>query len=720
MTDFVEKFQELLDIYQTTYYGDEFIDGLNILITLAEKEKAEDWLTYFQGKLAQFKESYPEALEKYEKVIDRPFDTNDIVKRILSSWALFGKGVVLGHIGKHEEAIKIFDEAVNRYGKDNHLELQMLSAWSLLNIGQSLKYLNKLDEAIKIYDKIKKCYEDKNEIKLQRGVAVALVNKIKILTYQEKYEDAFDLLTTLITRFSDFDDEQINELLKDETILKGQLLEKRNEPEKALETYRTIDTVESYISRLRIYADHIVEEFKDDADIYLKNIESRKERTKEFLQVDGQFERGRDLFFVLREWNSYTPVVPDEQELNRGGGYFIWTGNQGIVIDPGFNFIENFHKAGGRVCDIHHIVITHAHGDHTADFESLLTLLYEYNDERNKEAKEQETVQPEPKKVNLFLNQGAARKFSGLYSLRGTPYLNEIKTLNRGSKEHPQIVDFPGLSHVQMTILRAYHDDIITKDNAVGLGFEFTFNKEKPDENRRILLTSDSSLFPENEKQIFKYDQKMGKQLEEKIDIREEKALYTQYPGGWDNPDLMIPHLGSILDFEIKPELEKIDKDASTPKFYENHLGLRGVLIMLDRLRPDAAVLSEFGEELKEIKFPLAEKLQKQLKKIQEDVNKEEKEIKEIPVIPGDITIVYDIKDAKFFCHETLDFENPLDIEVEPGEDVQSTCPYTTIKRTFLFKKDPSVDPAERKSKVSYFVKKYHLEFEEKKLEYFK
>jgi len=456
------------------------------------------------------------------------------------------------------------------------------------------------------------------------------------------------------------------------------------------------DTEASYISALRLYANRIAEEFEDDADAYIESIESRKKRTEEFLKVDSQFKGERDLFFVLREWNSYTPVVPDEQELNRGGGYFIWTGNQGIVIDPGFNFIENFHKAGGRVCDIHHIVITHAHGDHTADFESLLTLLYEYNDERKKEHKievgksrekeETLTSKPELKKVNLFLNQGAARKFSGLYSLRGTPYLNEIKILNRGSKKHPQIVDFPGLSHLRMTILRAYHDDIITKDNAVGLGFEFTFNKEKPVVNRRILLTSDSSLFPKNEKQRDKHDRNKGELLEEKNGIRKDTALYTQYPDGWKNPNLMIPHLGSILDFEIKPELEKIDKEAITPKFYENHLGLRGVLIMLDRLRPDAAVLSEFGEELKEIKFPLAEKIQKQLKKIQEDVNKEEKEIKEIPVIPGDITIVYDIKDAKFFCHETLDFENISNLTVKGIENPESSGSSVKIKRTYLFK----------------------------------
>lgn len=95
-------------------------------------------------------------------------------------------------------------------------------------------------------------------------------------------------------------------------------------------------------------------------------------------------EPGNDkfLFYVLRRWNSFTPIVPDlkdKDRIYRGGGYFIWHNDKGTVIDPGFRFIRNFAEAGGRVADIDNIVITHAHNDHTADLESIFTVLYQHN-----------------------------------------------------------------------------------------------------------------------------------------------------------------------------------------------------------------------------------------------------------------------------------------------------------------------------------------------------
>ena len=53
--------------------------------------------------------------------------------------------------------------------------------------------------------------------------------------------------------------------------------------------------------------------------------------------------------------------------------------NKGIVIDPGFDFIQNFREAGFFLNDIDYILITHAHNDHSADLEALTSLLHDYN-----------------------------------------------------------------------------------------------------------------------------------------------------------------------------------------------------------------------------------------------------------------------------------------------------------------------------------------------------
>ena len=171
---------------------------------------------------------------------------------------------------------------------------------------------------------------------------------------------------------------------------------------------------------------------------------------------------------VLRKWNSYTPALPasPDDERSRGGGYFIWHNGHGTVIDPGFNFVENFHQAGGRMCDIHNIILTHAHPDHTAEFETLRTLLFEYNDnirELNKKRATQTSSPPLPlKRVRFFLNNGAFRKFAGMLDLREHEFTDRVFTLNRDS-------EFDLLGGGRLRVLPAYHDELLSRDQAVGL-----------------------------------------------------------------------------------------------------------------------------------------------------------------------------------------------------------------------------------------------------------
>jgi tetratricopeptide (TPR) repeat protein len=60
---------------------------------------------------------------------------------------------------------------------------------------------------------------------------------------------------------------------------------------------------------------------------------------------------------ILRRWNSYTPIIT---ENSKGGGYFINAYDKGIVIDPGFNFIDNFKDTGHVFSDIDIVLLSHA------------------------------------------------------------------------------------------------------------------------------------------------------------------------------------------------------------------------------------------------------------------------------------------------------------------------------------------------------------------------
>jgi len=149
------------------------------------------------------------------------------------------------------------------------------------------------------------------------------------------------------------------------------------------------------------------DEFKKD----LNYIKEKEEELKKFIKEGKtKVSKNKNQLVVLRKWNSYTPVLPPKREdySSKGGGYFIRFDKIGIVVDPGYNFIENFLKSGFKLDDIDYIFISHAHNDHTVELEGIFSLLYK----RNKEEKIKKV-----KKVNLYMNLGAFKKFSGYFDL---------------------------------------------------------------------------------------------------------------------------------------------------------------------------------------------------------------------------------------------------------------------------------------------------------------
>ncbi|MBW2617735.1 MAG: MBL fold metallo-hydrolase [Deltaproteobacteria bacterium] len=377
---------------------------------------------------------------------------------------------------------------------------------------------------------------------------------------------------------------------------------------------------------LRVILDDVLDQMDESKrNEYFDEIAARSERTADFLSSRSRFNRDQSFLLLLREWNSFTPAVPIEGEEDRGGGYFIFHSGHGVVIDPGYDFIYHFSRAGGRIHDIDHIIVTHAHNDHTAEFESLLVLIHEYNDKR-KERNEK------TKQVKLYLSLDAQQKLSGLIPLERKECVKSIIVLNRAKNPTvPQKIDlFPGGT---LTVLPAYHDDQMTCDYAVGLGLEI----DSDNGTKRIVFTGDTGICPKGA-------------------WSEHRAVYNLYPEPFRHPepgsvDLVIAHIGSIQE----QEFEKFYiRGHEAPQFYKNHLGMLGTIILLDQLQPKAAFISEFGQELKNIRTELVDKLAQALSQKR---NREEQS--KIHVFPGDVSMVYDINTGLFLCHNTCEFEDP-------------------------------------------------------------
>jgi glyoxylase-like metal-dependent hydrolase (beta-lactamase superfamily II) len=508
-------------------------------------------------------------------------------------------------------------------------------AAALVNKGSTLDEQKKPDEAIAAYDEVATRFGKAEEPELKEQVARALVGKGVTLNEQRRPREAIATWDEVIRRLANAESHRLRPFLGWSLAYKGYVQGRAGNVGEAKRTFRRARQVlpkDEFVQQLaaasistskdRVYAgsrkratetisvyiEALLEQFKpDQQNEFFTKMREREQRTQDFLADTSRFVSdggSRALLLDLREWNSYTPLVPDQHEVDRGGGYFIRYKNQGIVIDPGFDFIKNFGDADGRVCDIDHVVITHAHNDHTQDFESLLSLVHQHN------RKHKDKI----KRIHLYLSHGAARKCSGYVPLRDVEYIQTIDILNQGRRDNPQTIHLHGLLGARLTVLRAYHDDTITLDYSVGLGFEFDFGGT----TRTVVFTGDTGLFPPKRGVGGKPTLREDDEPVLDIDMEGSKALYNEYPERFRRPDLLVPHLGSIKKYEFTKleSLPPAQEQANTPLlFYPNHLGIRGLIILLDKLRPKVAIISEFGEELKDVRFKLVEGISQLLEK---------------------------------------------------------------------------------------------------------
>ncbi|MCL1806501.1 MAG: tetratricopeptide repeat protein [Oscillospiraceae bacterium] len=349
----------------------------------------------------------------------------------------------------------------------------------------------------------------------------------------------------------------------------------------------------------------------DETEEFFKAIEDAKEHQAKFTSHTHEVEPIDTLeFTVLRKWNSYTPII-----ASKGGGYFLKIGKKGIVIDPGFNFIENFMAEKHKFNEIDAILITHAHNDHTADLDSLLTLLHKYNNDLlggdlndpNDKYKEDSlidsalkyfkhlegTIHSNPQKmkevkkkvdkdfkkakkvITFYITSGTFKKYAGFFNLMKKSNYKIVCVDMDTVFEHE---DTDGL---RIRPIKAKHDDVISDATAVG----FCFEKD----DFVLIYTGDTGFWG------------MDKYYED---------LTAEYQG---KRIVLIANLGGFKrsensysrEDEDSPDEEVVEKAGK--RYYKNHLGRLGVARLAEIVKPELCILSEFGEEFDGYRIKLAE-----------------------------------------------------------------------------------------------------------------
>ena len=378
---------------------------------------------------------------------------------------------------------------------------------------------------------------------------------------------------------------------------------------------------------------------------FLRQAEEFDRQRSAFIQKRRQVPLGSESFLaVLRRWNSYTPSLPRDDAFNEvksqysvGGGYFLFLQSDeyslmpgyGLVIDPGYNFIHNFGATGFALDDIDGILLTHAHNDHTNDFESILSLLYQRNHKySNRKA---------PKRVDLFLNVGSFKKFSNYLDLsRDAPdrHIGHVIVMSPG-----QVHSIPSRPDLDCTLytLRTNHHELVTAEYSLGLCVRIA--------GRIVLFSGDTGwtfeTFALNE------------------DFLRAHGVYTREQAENHNVDLLVAHIGTITRTEMTISEETPIEKA----FYDKHLGLMGVLAIAEQWKPLACVISEFGEELTSLRVPIVEEIERSLHSVQAGLR----------CIPGDVGLLVFLDSRRSLCYYSGKLVSLESIQFSEAQDKGGT-----------------------------------------------
>lgn len=487
---------------------------------------------------------YEEALESYEKAIQIKADNH-------LYW--IGRGLTLEDMERYPEALQSYDKAIE-------INPNNAFAWSLK--GYTLRDLERYEEAFKSYDKAIELdpteagnWEEKGWVFIDKGdlpEAIISFNRAgeldpisgSIRYFKAKvFGDLGDLPSALV------EIDKAIKLFRD----KGDAdWEKRAKSWKYSLSKRIKEKADKKEPRIE---EQIIREVRRLFQVGSKSgpftlIKKNQEEFESYFMQPRTINNADNYIHVLRRWNSFTPKIPNRETAKRGGGYFlVWKG-KGIVIDPGFDFLDNFDIAGYSIQDVDAIVLTHAHTDHTADFESLLCLKYE-------QAKQLD----DNSKVDLFLNLGTMQKFIGWVS--GLSVIGKVVSINAGDSLEPEGYE------LTLRAMDAIHSEVIGEKRCCGLVLDL---REGTKTVLNLGITSDTGWSPK---------------------------IQRQYKGC----KLLFIHLGGIGENEFHEELRLRGKE----RLYPEHLGLIGTISMVKAIQPSLSIITEFGEELGNARGHIAE-----------------------------------------------------------------------------------------------------------------
>jgi len=490
----------------------------------SEQEKPKSGKDWFElGKSLRGEGQEDEAIQAFRKALEDPkFDT--------PAYAWNNLGIMLRRKGEVDEAIKAFRKALEDPKYDT-------PAYAWNNLGNALRDKGEVDEAIKAYRKSVDDPKNDTPAKAWANLAETYLKAKKVRLAEEAFNKA---LKSPDARGGDHARARLG-LQRLRTKIKETALSPDD---------RAMVGTGSAATRTDEIETGIIDAIKASGDTQYE-----KYVIKPDLKPDS---RKDNCLSILRGWSSAVTLLEGSERRWRGGGYFLKWHGYGIVVDPGFDFLRNFHDAGYHGREIHAVIVSHNHPDHNSDLKDIDDLCYE-----------------------LFKRTGAAKDGSKPYVLLWDEDTDKATKFNIEKPQHrheaiafshgfPQPISF--IKHASKIPLRVVpfkvdHGSDVPK--AMGMVIELLDKKGKP--QLRIGYTADTEYFEDLHKHL-------------------------------QDCDILIAHIS-------QPSIEEL-QDAS--KLKAIHLGYRGTARLLKECKPKLALIGEFWAGFTDLRIALVKGLRQQ------------------------------------------------------------------------------------------------------------
>lgn len=355
---------------------------------------------------------------------------------------------------------------------------------------------------------------------------------------------------------------------------------------------------------------------------YIKNVLEQKDKP-----VDIYLDRYRRRHFaeqnclvILKAFSSSMPILlnyAEGTENYSGGGFYIRWNGRGIAVDPGYRFIERLHEAGYTVLDIDVVIVTHEHIDHTNDMRLLDDLHYnaakqnrdhEYRWDQELFSIVRDSVRPHKiswymdsvtcKMVHVFSEKesGFNPQYNDIYCVNIDPL--ETDRLKKQLSGFAEVITEPDIrigSDIIMTVFPTFHEMPEKKDkvkffhHTYGCVFECI---SIDTESQYIGYTSDTSL--------------------------REGSLYESMLEQLQKCQIIIANISGIYESDVLLQSAK-----------ERHLGYMGCyriiydILMQHQPKLKYYLLSEFSNQVSDIRYDISKYLQQETTQIANQVHKE-------------------------------------------------------------------------------------------------